>query len=93
MNWKHLFCIGLVGLMLVAALACGETAKSTEANSQPKAFLSWAKSVGIIDTDGKGNPKKLISFEGQKLRCVVILREWGMEDEFEADQDDDNPFK
>lgn len=37
MNWKHLLCIGLVGLMLVAALACGETAKSTEANSQPTA--------------------------------------------------------
>ena len=65
----------------------------SEANSQPKAFLSWAKSVGIIDMDGQGNPKKLISFEGQKLRCVVILREWGMEDEFETDEDDDNPFK
>ena len=65
----------------------------TEANSQPKAFLSWAKSMGIIDTDSRGNPKKNVDFDGQKLRSVVILREWGMEDEFETDQDEDNPFK
>lgn len=64
----------------------------TEANSQPKAFLSWAKSVGIIDTDNKGNPKKNVDFDGQKLRSVVILREWGMDDDFEEIQDKDNPF-
>lgn len=65
----------------------------TEANSQPKAFLSWAKSMGIIETDSRGTAKKNVDFDGQKLRSVVILREWGMEDEFEEDKDDDNPFK
>ena len=63
-----------------------------EANSQPKAFLSWAKSVGIIDMDNRGTPKKNVDFEGQKLRCVVILREWGMDDDFEEVQEGENPF-
>lgn len=64
----------------------------TEANSQPKAFLSWAKSVGIIDMDNRGTPKKNVDFDGQKLRCVVIQREWGMEDDFEEDKEGGNPF-
>lgn len=63
-----------------------------EANSQPKAFLSWAKSVGIIDMDNRGTPKKNVDFNGQKLRCVVILREWGMDDDFEAVDSKDIPF-
>ena len=62
----------------------------TEANSQPKAFLSWAKSMGIVDTDYKGNGKKIVDYNGQKLRSVVILREWGMLDE---ELEEDNPFK
>lgn len=64
----------------------------TEANSQPKAFLSWAKSVGIIDIDNRGTPKKNVDFDGQKLRCVVIQREWGMEDDFEEDFEAETPF-
>lgn len=63
----------------------------TEANSQPKAFLSWAKSVGIIDMDNRGTPKKNVDFDGQKLRCVVIQREWGMDDDFE-EAGEDIPF-
>lgn len=64
----------------------------TEANSQPKAFLSWAKSVGIIDIDNRGTPKKNVDFDGQKLRCVVIQREWGMEEDSEEDMEEENPF-
>lgn len=63
-----------------------------EANSQPKAFLSWAKSVGIIDMDNRGTPKKNVDFNGQKLRCVVIQREWGMDDDPEEIDDKENPF-
>lgn len=66
----------------------------TEANSQPKAFLSWAKAVGIIDTDKHGNPKKNVDIDGQKLRSVVILREWNSEEDEDEwiESEDDTPF-
>ena len=62
-----------------------------EAGSQSKAFLSWARTMGIIETDPRGKNKKVVDYEGQKLRSVVILREWGMEDEFE--EAEENPFR
>lgn len=60
-----------------------------EAGSQTKSFLSWAKSMGIIEMD-KNNPKKNVSYGGTKLRSVVIQTDWGL-DEFE-DLDSELPF-
>lgn len=64
----------------------------TDAGSQPKAFLSWADSKRLIEKDSKGNYKKVIKFEGDPIRCVVIKRDWGMDDEFEDVPPDDVPF-
>ena len=58
-----------------------------EAGSQPKAFLSWAMSQNLIDKDSKGNPRKPVSIEGEKIRCVVIKREWGMEEDEDFSDD------
>ena len=66
-----------------------------EAGSQPKAFLSWARSMEILDIDNKrGSAKKNVDIHGQKMRCVVILREWGMNEDFEdlPDESDEDPF-
>lgn len=65
----------------------------TDAGSQPKAFLSWADSKKLIDKDSKGNYKKVIKFEGDPIRCVVIKRDWGMDDDFEDVPPDDLPFE
>lgn len=62
-----------------------------EAGSQSKAFLSWARSVGILEIDNNGKSKKNVSYNGQKLRSVVISRNWGMEDDFE-DISEEIPF-
>ena len=54
----------------------------TDAGSQPKAFLSWAKQMNLIDTDANGSPKKNVNYNGQRIRSVVIQKEWGVEDEW-----------
>lgn len=65
----------------------------SDAGSQPKSFLSWADSKKLIEKDSKGNFKKVIKFDGDPIRCVVIRRDWGMdEDEFEDIPPDDLPF-
>lgn len=65
----------------------------TDAGSQPKSFLSWADSKKLIEKDSKGNFKKVIKFDGDPIRCVVIRRDWGMDDdEFEDVPPDDLPF-
>jgi len=56
-----------------------------EAGSQSKAFLSWAKSVGILDLDSSGNPKKLVDYDGTKLRSAVIRLDYGA---IEVDEDE-----
>lgn len=62
-----------------------------DAGSQSKSFLSWAKSMDIIETDSSGKSKKVVDYDGEKLRSVVILRNWGLEDDFELA--DDSPFQ
>lgn len=62
----------------------------TEAGSNTKAFLSWAKSKGILELDTTGNPKKTVSYDGQKLRSVVIQLNYGMD--FEDSTPDEIPF-
>ena len=65
----------------------------SDAGSQPKSFLSWADSKKLIEKDSKGNFKKVIKFDGDPIRCVVIRRDWGMdEDDFEDVPPDDLPF-
>lgn len=59
----------------------------TEAGSQPKSFLSWANTQGLIETDGRGSFKKVVSYESEKMRSVVIKKFWGMEDENENEND------
>jgi len=60
-----------------------------DAGSQTRAFLSWAKTVDIIELDSTGKSKKIVSYGGQKLRSVVIKRNWNTEFE---DIDEDLPF-
>lgn len=60
-----------------------------EAGSQSRAFLSWAKNAGIIEIDSAGKSRKVISYGGQKLRSVVIKRNWNTEFE---DSIDEIPF-
>ena len=63
----------------------------TEAGSNTKAFLSWAKSQNIIEMD-KSNPKKNVSYNGQKLRSVVIKRDFDINDGFDDAVPDELPF-
>lgn len=63
----------------------------TEAGSNTKAFLSWAKSKGILELDANGNPKKTVSYDGQKLRSVVIRLDYGMD--FEDSTPNEIPFE
>ena len=66
----------------------------TEAGSQPRSFLSWADSKGLVEKDNKGCFKKPISYEGDKIRSVVIKRDWGMdEDDFEDVIPDEIPYE
>ena len=65
----------------------------TDAGSQPKSFLSWADSQGLVEKDSRGCYKKPISYEGEKIRSVVIKRDWGMDDDFTDDIPDDIPFE
>lgn len=60
-----------------------------DAGSQTRAFLSWAKTVDIIELDSTGKSKKIVSYGGQKLRSVVIKRNWNTDFE---DADEDIPF-
>lgn len=65
----------------------------TEAGSQPRSFLSWADSKGLVEKDNKGCFKKPISYEGDKIRSVVIKRDWGMDDDFDEVLSDELPFE
>lgn len=64
----------------------------TDAGSQPKAFLSWAITQGLIEQDSKGNPKKVLSYNGDKMRSVVIKRDYGMDEGFMDVPPDSIPF-
>lgn len=59
----------------------------SEAGSNTKAFLSWAKSVDIVDKDKNGNAKKNVNILGSSPRCVVIRMDWDIEE-----QQDDGKF-
>lgn len=48
-------------------------------NYQSKAFLSWCKKKGLIETDGKGNSKKLVKHKGNVFRAVILETEYGQE--------------
>lgn len=61
----------------------------SDAGSQTRSFLSWAKTVGIIDLDSKGSCKKVVDYGGQKLRSVVIKQNWNLDFE----DSDEDPFK
>ena len=37
-----------------------------------KSFLSWAQRKGLVQQDSKGNPTKLKSVSGKKIRCVFL---------------------
>lgn len=43
-----------------------------KASFQSKAFLSWCKKKDLIETDNKGNPKKLVKHNGTVYRAVVL---------------------
>ncbi len=43
-----------------------------QGNFQSKAFLSWASKQGLIETDNKGNFKKLKKIDGVPVRCVIL---------------------
>ena len=63
-----------------------------EQGFQSKAFLSWAKKTGVIEVDGKGNPKKVVSHNGSKFRAVILHTDFGEEPE-DADFTEEVPFK
>jgi len=43
---------------------------------QSKAFLSWCKKHDLVETDLKGNPKKLVKKWGNTFRAVVIRTDY-----------------
>lgn len=67
-----------------------------QAGFQSKAFLSWAKTNGLIECDKTGRPKKQVKVNGQNIRCVVLsLKDnWEKAEEFENVQDlEELPFE
>lgn len=63
-----------------------------EGGFQSKSFLVWCKKQGIIQTDGQGNPKKVVTHNGMNFRAVVIRNDYGHEPET-LDFTEDLPFK
>lgn len=59
---------------------------------QAKAFLSWCKRVGIVETDSKGNPKKTVKRSGQVFRAVIIRTDYGEYGDFTESDDMQLPF-
>lgn len=57
---------------------------------QSKAFLSWCKRVGIVETDAKGSAKKVVRRYNQVFRAVIIRVDYLMEDA--EDMDEKVPF-
>lgn len=61
---------------------------------QSRAFLSWAKKCGLIQTDKNGNPKKLVKVNGSPVRCVVLdMVDLDEESEFVEVEPEDIPFE
>ena len=60
---------------------------------QSRAFLSWAKKCGLIQTDKNGNPKKLVKVNGSPVRCVVLdVVDLDEDSEFVEVEPEDIPF-
>ena len=68
-----------------------------KANFQSKAFLSWCRKNNLIETDNKGNPKKLVKHRGKVFRAVILDTSEGAEntenDGFMPVDDIELPFK
>lgn len=63
-----------------------------EGGFQSKSFLVWCKKQGLIQTDGEGNPKKVVTHKGGHFRAVVIRTDYGYEPET-LDFTENVPFK
>ena len=63
-----------------------------EGGFQAKSFLVWCKKQDIIQCDGKGNPKKVVTHNGANFRAVVIRTDYGLEAET-LENTEENPFK
>lgn len=66
-------------------------------NFQSRAFLSWCKKKNLIEPDKQDNAKKVVKYNGQSFRAVVIKLEYGMEEKIPENSDfsdvgDDIPF-
>lgn len=60
---------------------------------QGKAFLSWAKRMGLIECDSSGNPKKVVKQYGKPIRAVVIKTASDIENLEDCDDFKELPFK
>lgn len=63
-----------------------------EAGFQTKAFLSWAKKHGVVQTDTEGKTRKNARIGGIQTKCVFLDMEWDIPEEEQTVSSDENPF-
>ena len=60
-----------------------------EGGFQSKAFLAWCKRKGLVEVDGKGNPKKVVSHQNNKFRAVVIKTDFDYDEDEKKQAEDE----